>query len=121
MVATVNPVLRGLCIHPAPGPAQYSRFVVHLKLERVSGNDPPSSHWQRDALPLSYTRKSPVLSAKDRGASTGHVDKEQTPYSPPLGGHAQVCWLPGFPRPERLHGALYRIIGPALGSRRSMI
>lgn len=68
----MNPVLRGLCIHPAPRPAQYSRFVVHLKLERVSGNDPPYQRWQRRALPLSYTRvKSPVLSARDRGASTG--------------------------------------------------
>lgn len=36
--------------------ADVSTKITNEALERVSGNDPPSTRWQRVALPLSYTR-----------------------------------------------------------------
>src|SRR5512143_94507 len=76
-------------------------------------SDPPqlrATHWVA-CSPLEI--KSPVLSTRDCGVSTG-LTRTNTLFA--LSRHAQVYWLPGFPRPERLHGALYRIIGPALGA-----
>ena len=106
--------------NPRPSACEADALATELRpqVEQVNGNDPSSSRWQRDALPLSYTclklnapRWCSVIAQVQRGARTNTLIA--------LSSRAQVYWCLDFPRPDHLLGALYRIIGPALVSIRA--